>query len=61
MTEKYQRPPYNGTLREAEREEDQKIVGKERLLKKAGRSWNELMFLEADRQKWKEFVDNLRS
>jgi hypothetical protein len=28
MMEKYQRPPYNGTLREAGREEDQKVFGK---------------------------------
>ena len=26
-----------------------------------GRSWNELRFLAADRQKWKEFTDNLCS
>jgi hypothetical protein len=31
MMEKYQRPPYNGTLREAGRKEDQKIVGEDRL------------------------------
>jgi hypothetical protein len=31
---KYQKPPYNGTLREAGREEDQKIVGEDRLSKK---------------------------
>jgi hypothetical protein len=24
-----------------------------------GRSWNELRFLAADRQKWKELIDNL--
>jgi hypothetical protein len=30
-------------------------------IKEAGRSWNELRFLAADRQKWKEIVDNLRS
>jgi hypothetical protein len=29
-------------------------------IKEAGRSWNELRFLAADRQKWKEFADNLR-
>jgi hypothetical protein len=28
--------------------------------KEAGRSWNELRFLAADRQKWKELVNNLR-
>jgi hypothetical protein len=31
------------------------------VIKEAGRSWNELSFLAADRQKWKELVDNLRS
>jgi hypothetical protein len=31
---KYQRPPYNGTLREAGREEDQRIAGEDWLLKK---------------------------
>jgi hypothetical protein len=36
MIEKYQRPPYNGTLKEAGREEDQKIVGEDRLSKKRG-------------------------
>jgi len=29
--------------------------------KEAGRSWNELRFLAADRRKWKEFMENLRS
>jgi hypothetical protein len=36
MMEKYQRPPYNGTCREAEREEDQKIVEEDWLSKKQG-------------------------
>jgi hypothetical protein len=31
------------------------------VIKEAGRSWNELRFLAADRKKWKELVDNLRS
>jgi hypothetical protein len=34
MMEKYQRPLYNGTLREAGREKGQKIAGKDRLSKK---------------------------
>jgi hypothetical protein len=29
--------------------------------KEVGRSWKELRFFEADRQKWKEFIDNLCS
>jgi hypothetical protein len=33
---KYQKLPYNGTLREAGREEDQKIAGEDRLSKKQG-------------------------
>jgi hypothetical protein len=36
MMEKYQRPPYNKTLRKAGREEDQKIVGEYRLSKNRG-------------------------
>jgi hypothetical protein len=36
MMGKDQRPPYNGTLREAGREEDQNIVGEDRLSKKWG-------------------------
>jgi hypothetical protein len=43
MMGKYQRLPYYGTLREAVREEDQKIVGEAR------RSWKELTFLAAGR------------
>jgi hypothetical protein len=31
------------------------------VIKEAGRSWNELWFLAADRRKWKELADNLRS
>ena len=31
------------------------------VIKEAGRSWNELRFLAADRQKWKRFIDNLSS
>ena len=29
------------------------------VIKEAGRSWNELRFLAADRQKWKRPIDNL--
>ena len=29
------------------------------VIKEAGRSWNELRFLAADRQKWKELIDKL--
>jgi hypothetical protein len=36
MMEKYHRPPYNRTLREAGRKEDQKIVGEDWLSKKQG-------------------------
>jgi hypothetical protein len=31
------------------------------VIKEAGRSWNELRLLAADRQNWKELVDNLSS
>jgi hypothetical protein len=34
MMEKYQRPPYSGTLREVGRDVDQKIVGEDWLSKK---------------------------
>jgi hypothetical protein len=61
MMEKYQRLPYNGTLREVGTEEDQKNSWRRSVIKEARRSWNELRFLAADRQKWKELVDNLRS
>ena len=59
--EKYQRPPYTGILKETGREEDRKIAGEDRVIKEAGRSWNELRFLAADRQKWKRLIDNLCS
>jgi hypothetical protein len=36
MMEKYQRPPYNGTLEEAGRGVDQKIVGEDWFSKKWG-------------------------
>ena len=31
------------------------------VIKEAGRSWNELRFLAADRQKWKGLINNLCS
>ena len=31
------------------------------VIKEVGRSWKELRFLAADRQKWKELIDNLCS
>ena len=31
------------------------------VIKEVGRSWNKLRFLAADRQKWKELIDNLCS
>jgi len=31
------------------------------VIKEAGRSWNELSFLAADRQKWKGLIENLCS
>jgi hypothetical protein len=38
-----------------------KISWRISVIKEARRSWNELRFLAADRQKWKELVDNLHS
>jgi len=35
--------------------------GRRSVIKEAGRNWNELRFLAADRQKWKGLIDNLRS
>ena len=46
---KYKKRAYCGTLKEAGREEDLRIAGEDR-------SWNELRFLAADRQKWKELI-----
>jgi histone H3/H4 len=45
-------------LKEAGREEVLRIAEK---IEEAGRSLNELMFLAAYRQKWKELLDNLCS
>jgi len=61
MMERYQRRPYFGTLREIGREEDPKNSWRRSIIKEAGRSWNELRFLAADRQKWKGLIDNLCS
>jgi len=47
-------------LKEAGREKDLRLAGEDRS-PKVGRSWNELRFLAADRQKWKELTDNLCS
>jgi hypothetical protein len=45
---KYQTLPYYKIPRGAGREEDQRIGGED-VIKEAGRSWNELRFLAADR------------
>jgi len=58
--ERYQRLPYFGTLRETGREVDEPNWRRS-VIKEAGRSWNELRFLAADRQKWKGLTDNLCS
>jgi hypothetical protein len=60
MMDKYQRLPYSGTLREAKRGIP-KNSWRRSIIKEAGRSWNEISFLAAARQNWKEFVDNLCS
>ena len=39
----------------------QKNSWRRSVMKEAGRSWNELRFLAADRQKWKGLIDNLCS
>ena len=38
-----------------------KISWRRSVIKEAGRSWNELRFLAAIRQKWKGLIDNLCS
>jgi hypothetical protein len=55
---KYQKPPYYGTLKEAGRP---KTSWRRSVTKEVGRSWNELQFLAADRQKWKELIVNICS
>jgi hypothetical protein len=48
--DKYQRPPYNGTPKEAGREEDNnKNRWIRSVIKETGRRWSELSFLAADR------------
>jgi len=39
----------------------QKNSWRRSVMKEAGRSWNELRFPAADRQKWKGLIDNLCS
>jgi len=39
----------------------QKNSWRKSVIKEAGRSWNELRFLAAGRQKWKRLIDNLCS
>jgi hypothetical protein len=56
--ERYQKRPYYGTLREIGRP---KNSSRRSTIKEVGRSWNELEFLAADRQKWKGLIDNLCS
>jgi hypothetical protein len=55
---KYQRLPCYGILKDAGR---RKNSWRRLIVKEAGRSWNELRFLAADRLKWKELIDNLCS
>jgi hypothetical protein len=58
---KYQKLPYYGTLKEVGREGRPKNSWRRSAIKEVGRSWNELRFLAADSQKWKELIDNLCS
>jgi hypothetical protein len=58
---KYQRPPYPWNPQGSRKKGRPKNSWRRSVIKEAGRSWNELRFLAADRQKWKELVDNLRS
>ena len=50
------------TLESSRKQEERKTENSWRsVIKEAGRSWNELRFLAADRQKWKRLIDNLCS
>ena len=51
------------TLEPSRKQEERKAENSWRrsVIKEAGRSWNELRFLAADRQKWKGLIDNLCS
>jgi hypothetical protein len=46
---------------EPSRKQEERTSWRKSVTKEVGRSWNELRFLEADRQKWKELIDNLCS
>jgi len=58
--ERYDRRPCFGTLGNRKRGR-LKNSRRRTIIKEAGRSWNELRFLAADRQKWKGLIDNLCS
>ena len=51
------------TLEPSRKQEERKTENSWRrsVIKEAARSWNELGFLAADRQKWKRLIDNLCS
>ena len=51
------------TLEPSRKQEERKTENSWRrsVIKEGGRSWNELRFLAADRQKWKGLIDNLCS
>jgi len=59
--ERYQRLPYFGTLKGNRKTGRPRNSWRRSVMKEAGRSWNELRFLAADRQKWKGLIDNLCS
>jgi hypothetical protein len=52
-------PTMEASLKQEKRKP--KTSWRKSVIKEAGRSWNELRFLAADRQKWKELIDNLCS
>jgi hypothetical protein len=49
------------SLEPSGKQEERKSEKQLEKIKEAGRSWNELRYLAADRQKWKGLIDNLRS
>jgi len=59
--ERHQRLPYFGTPQGNRKRGRPRNSWRRSVMKEAGRSWNELRFLAADRQKWKGLIDNLCS
>jgi hypothetical protein len=48
-------------MESSRKQEERKTSWRRSVTKEVGRSWNEIRFLAADIQKWKELIDNLCS